>query len=64
MGFRLLTLPVAPAKSHWQFASGFFAAALSYTEWWYQMQDGSESLLAEKGTTEPSPWRAAAYGFL
>ncbi|MBN2391961.1 MAG: hypothetical protein JXR84_14630 [Anaerolineae bacterium] len=31
---------------------------------WFCLQDGLEALMAEKVCLEPSPWRAAAYGFL
>ena len=31
---------------------------------WYRLHDGLQDLLAEKVSREPSPWRAAAYGFL
>lgn len=31
---------------------------------WHRLLDGLENLLAEKVEEEPSPWRAAAYGFL
>lgn len=31
---------------------------------WHRLLDGLEDLLAEKVDKEPSPWRAAAYGFL
>lgn len=31
---------------------------------WFCLQKGLEDLMAEKVCLEPSPWRAAAYGFL
>ena len=37
---------------------------LSDSARWHRMQDGLEDLLAEKVGKQPSPWRAAAYGFL